>query len=75
MEEEKDIIFDYQELKGAIRGKYNTQADFAKDMYMSASALNKKLNNKKQFTDREIVRACKLLGISKDEYFFKLKVQ
>lgn len=73
--EEDIIIFDYQELKGAIKGKYNTQADFANDMNISASALNKKLNNKKQFTDREIVRACNLLGITKDEYFFKLKVQ
>lgn len=73
--EEDNIIFDYQELKGAIKGKYNTQADFANDMNMSASALNKKLNNKKQFTDREIFKACKLLNIARDEYFFKLKVQ
>lgn len=69
------ILFDFQALKGVIKGKYNNQADFAKDMQMSASSLNKKLNNKKEFTSKEIVRACKLLGIERDKYFFKIKVQ
>lgn len=78
MKKEDDIIFDFKKLKNRIREFYDRQADFAKDLGIEASTLSKKLNNKLQFTSKEIVKTCKLLHIEfkyADEYFFTLKVQ
>ena len=70
--------FSYDKLRGRIREKFGTQDEFAKKLGMSRTSLNLKLNNVSEFTQKEILRAASLLGISLseiDEYFFTLKVK
>ena len=68
-----ELIFDYSKVRGKIKEIFGTQAAFADVMKMSSVSLSEKLNNKVQFSQKEIDRACDLLQISKDEiptYFF-----
>lgn len=70
--------FDYRKLRGKIKEVFETQQNFAKAMKMSNTSLSEKLNNKVDFTQKEIHKAVELLGIPKDDipvYFFALKVQ
>ncbi len=71
-------MFDYSKVRGKIREKFSTQAEFAAAMGFSATTLSDKLNNKVEWTQKEIDKAVELLEISKDEipiYFFTVKVQ
>ena len=64
---------DYKKLKGAIRGKYGTQAVFAKEMDLSVCSLNKKLNGRTEWTAADMRKAMELLDIPAHEspaYFF-----
>ena len=73
---EKKIKFDFSLLEGKIKQYYDTQENFAKQVPMSRSALNNKLNNKTDFTPRNIRRFVELLHISDEEIgtvFFKEK--
>jgi transcriptional regulator with XRE-family HTH domain len=73
-----NLVFDYSKLRGKIKEVYKTQAAFAEAMPMSSVSLSDKLNNKVQFSQKEIDRACDLLQISKEEipiYFFTPKVK
>ena len=68
-----DVTFDYSKIRGKIKEVFGTQAAFADVMKMSTVTLSEKLNNKVQFRQKEIDRACDLLQISKEEipiYFF-----
>lgn len=70
--------FNYSKLRGKIKEVFETQQNFAKAMKMSNTSLSEKLNNKVDFTQKEIRKAVELLGIPKDDipvYFFALKVQ
>ena len=70
--------FDFQELKGRIKGKFELQSDFAKAVGMSPVSLSGKLNNKVPFTQPEMNRICDALGIDKEFIpilFFKEKVK
>lgn len=63
----------YAKLRGRIREKYGTQADFASAMEMDKSTLSMKLNGKSDWTSLEIERACIRLAIPLAEayaYFF-----
>lgn len=65
--------FDYQQLRGKIRGKFCRQGDFAAALGLHPSSLSKKLNNHTDWTHSEIVRACELLDIPLEmagDYFF-----
>lgn len=71
-------MFDYTELSNKIEKKFNCNVNFAIKMGFSERTLSLKLNNKVDFKQNEIVRACKLLNISLKEipkYFFKVVVQ
>ena len=75
---DEDIIFDFNKLKGRIKEIYGTQSAFAIAMLMDEATLSKKLNNKVEFSPKEIVKACLLLCINLTEietYFFTLVVQ
>jgi len=66
-------MFNYSKLRGKIKEVFNTQAAFAKEMGMSTTSLSEKLNNKVEFTQKEIEKAIELLDIQKEEipvYFF-----
>ena len=71
-------MYDLNKLKGRIVEKFGTQGSFAQAMGMSGRTLSLKLDNKVDWKQTEIVKACKLLEIPDDkiaDYFFKLKVQ
>jgi len=74
----KDVVFDYSKVRGKIKEVFGTQSAFAAEMQMSPVSLSEKLNNKVQFSQKEIDRACDLLQIAKEEipiYFFTPKVK
>lgn len=76
--EEKEIIFDFNKLRGRIKEIYGTQTAFAIAMLMNEATLSNKLNNNVEFSLKEMYRACILLNIDLKEiklYFFTLKVQ
>ena len=70
--------YNYKLLKTRIRRYYGSQEEFAKVLHLSTNSLNKKLNNKVCFNQREISIMIDTLDIKKLEikdYFFTLKVQ
>lgn len=70
--------YNYDKLIGKIAEKFRTQARFSKVMGMSERTLSLKLNNKIDFKQDEIVKACELLEINHAEipvYFFDSNVQ
>lgn len=65
----------YADLRGLIRSKFKTQANFAEAIGISACSLSKKLNGKAEWTADEIRKSCEVLDISADQipfYFFYL---
>ena len=65
--------YNYSKLKGKIVEKFLTQSNFAKEIGISNKSLSDKLNNKRDWTQRQIDNSCKVLGISSEEipvYFF-----
>lgn len=71
-------VFDYNKLANKITEIFTCDVNFAIKMGLSERTLSLKLNNKSEFKQSEIVKACNLLNISLtevDTYFFTLKVQ
>lgn len=71
------MSFDYSKLRGKIKEVFGTQEHFANAMGMSNTSVSLKLNNQREWTQREIDKAAKLLDIEDYEitlYFFTLKV-
>ncbi|WAW14645.1 DUF739 family protein [Peptostreptococcus equinus] len=72
------MAWDYSKLLGKIKEKYGTQDKFAKELGMSATTLNLKLNNKLEFTQKQMFLACDLLNIDRsktNDYFFEQLVK
>ena len=72
------MAFDYSRLRGKIKEKFKTQADFAKALSCSSATVSGKLNNSLDFTQNEIAKAAEILGLSQEEipsYFFAEIVQ
>lgn len=70
--------FNYAKLKGRIKEKYGTQEGFANAIGISPTTISFKINGKAKWQQDEIVKAAKLLEISKKEiveYFFNYEVQ
>lgn len=68
-----DNAMRYAKLRGVIREKYGTQANFAKAMGMNPTTLSTKLRGGTDWTCAEIELACTLIGVSVAEgvvYFF-----
>ena len=71
------MSFDYSKLRGKIREVFKTQDRFADAMELSYTSISAKLNNKVEWTQREINKASILLDIKDKEitlYFFTLEV-
>lgn len=69
--------FDYSKLRGRIIELYGTQSDFCQKTGRNESTLSLTLNNKRAFTQEEIVTYAELLNIPGTEYvnyFFTPKV-
>lgn len=65
--------FNYPKLLGAIKEKFHGQAAFAKALGMSERTLSLKLNGKRDWKQKEIVKACNALQIETKDiplYFF-----
>lgn len=63
----------YAKLRGRIKEKFGTQAEFAPALEMDRSTLSLKLNGKSDWTRLEIEKSCMLLHIPFAEahaYFF-----
>lgn len=55
--------FTYAKLKGRIVEKYGSQDKFAEAVNRTSTTVSLKLNNKKNFTQKEIIDWCELLDI------------
>lgn len=70
--------FDYCKLRGKIKEVFGTQDNFAEGLGISHVSLSQRLNNARQFSQKEIKKSCLVLGISPEDipaYFFTPKVQ
>lgn len=66
-------MYDYSKLQGRIVEKFGNNCNFAIKMGLSERTVSLKLNNKVDFRQKEISKACQLLNIpiSKiQDYFF-----
>lgn len=69
--------FDYSKLKGKIKEVFNTQEAFADAIEMNRVTLSLSLNNKREFSQSEMMKSCKALNFEPIDiplYFFKLLV-
>lgn len=69
--------FNLNKLKGLMKEKNLTQEDIAKELNISKSTFNLKLNSNAYFSQTEIYKIGELLSIPAEqylEYFFTLKV-
>lgn len=69
------MVFNYSKLRGKIREVFKNEAKFAEAMGFSSATISAKLNNRLQFSQNEMNKACELLEIDKKEitvYFFTL---
>lgn len=70
-------MLDFRKLRGRIIEKYDTLENFAKSYGISTVCLSKKMNNRSQFTRKDILEMSEMLDISKEEigdYFFTKRV-
>lgn len=71
------IIFDNSKLNGRVREYFGTQKLFGESLDLSEPSVNKKLNNKVDFTRSEIFESIQRLNLKPEEVvdiFFKQKV-
>lgn len=67
------MAFDYSMLKGKIKEKFDTQDAFAKELGIGRVSLSMRLNNKLEFSQKEMEKSCILLSIDicdLAKYFF-----
>lgn len=65
--------FDYSRLRGKIKEVFGTEENFAKALGIGRVSLSQRLNNILEFSQREMLKSCELLGLGYDEisdYFF-----
>lgn len=70
--------YNYNKLKGRIVEKCGNQETFASMMDLSPRTISLKLNNKIDWRQSEIMKACEVLEITSNQikvYFFELDVQ
>lgn len=74
----RKVMFDHSKLRGRIRELFGTEKAFAEELGMSPTSLSARLNNRTDFTIKEILRAAELLQlgpIEADRMFFKQQQQ
>ena len=72
------MSFDYSKLNGKIREVCGTQNNFAHLLGIGRVSLSQRLNNRLEFSQEEIYKACDILHIDLCEipaYFFAPNVQ
>ena len=71
------IRYDYSKLLGRMKERGYTQAALAKEIGISETSLNLRLNNKLRFSQDEILKSCDSLGVPRDslgDYFFAVSL-
>ena len=71
------MAFEYRKLLGRIVEIFNTRRAFAEAMGISEKTLTFKLSGQSGWTQQEMLKACELLQIPKEQlpdYFFVLAV-
>ena len=69
------MVYDYRKLLGRIVEVFGKQQTFALAMGLSERSMSLKLNNKRDFRQSEIKKACNLLGIPAQDiatYFLQI---
>lgn len=72
------IEFDYSKLRGKIKEVCKTESEFAKKLGISSVSLSKRLNCQIGFSESEIYKSCKILGVDVSQsydYFFNKKLK
>lgn len=72
------MLYDYSKLSGKIKECCGSQASFAGRIGLSERSVSLKFNNLREWKQKEIQKACAVLGIKEREipiYFFTPKVQ
>lgn len=70
------MVYDYRKLRGRIKEVCGTQNSFSKELGIGRVSLSQRLNNQMEFSQDEMIRACEILKIEKEEipaYFFCVK--
>lgn len=71
------MSYDYNKLRGKIKEVCGTQFIFSEKLGIGRVSLSQRLNNRLEFSQDEMLRACDILGIDRQDipiYFFTLKV-
>ncbi len=66
-------MYDYNKLKGKITEKGLTRAEFAKAVGISEASLSLRMNNRREWTQDEMIEVAKILDFDVTElkdYFF-----
>lgn len=72
------MVLNYSKLRGRIVERYGTIKEFSDTVQISRTALSLSLNNKRAFSQQEMLRILELLNIQENEigsYFFTELVQ
>ena len=59
--------FDYSKLRGRIVEKFGNISQFSKELKITRTSVNMKLNNRMNFTRSDMIEWSRLLDIPKDE--------
>lgn len=74
----ENIELNHDKLKGRIKEVLGTQSRLAEELDLDETTISNKLNSNTYFTQKEILKICSILNITRDkipEYFFKEKVR
>lgn len=69
----RKVRFDYSKLRGRIVEKCGSIDNFAKKIDVTPTTVGRKLSEKSEWSQGEIIKACEVLDISANEiaaYFF-----
>lgn len=73
-----DVTLNHDKLKGKIKEVLKTQSKLAEELELDETTISNKLNSNTYFTQKEIIKICSILNISRNdipEYFFKETVR
>ena len=66
-------MYDYSRIRGKIKEQFRTQEAFARALGISTASLSDKLNNKKEWTQTEMLKVTQLFKVAQNQipvYFF-----
>lgn len=73
-----EVVFNYDRLRNRIKEIVGTQDNFAKKIGLGRVSVSQSLNNQREFSAKEMLKAAQVLQFSTEEipaYFFSEEVQ